>query len=297
MANPQLITSVEVGAGSTLGLLNGAGSQFTGLSVLRLGNTVGDTGSGVVSLNLNIGDGVSPGDGLGTDTLSLGAGGTLSLSNAQNIIFNLTDAGLNPNQTYTLLSVPAGGLAGFLANIVQGATPGGFASATWNESDTVVSITMGNLITGRSWWNAGGALDNWSDVANWSITDKSGATAAISTPGQGTDVVFIANNITGGAAVSTTLEGNFKVNSIAFEASTTPANTPSAVTIAAGLLATNRLEVAPQSSTDGVAITAGGPASVTVSAPFRIGAAQTWTVADVAGLADAVLAARRGGRP
>ena len=284
LANPQLITSVEVGAGSTLGLLNGAGSQFTGLSVLRLGNTVGDTGSGVVSLNLNIGDGVSPGDGLGTDTLSLGAGGTLSLSNAQNIIFNLTDAGLNPNQTYTLLSVPAGGLAGFLANIVQGATPGGFASATWNESDTVVSITMGNLITGRSWWNAGGALDNWSDVANWSITDKSGATAAISTPGQGTDVVFIANNITGGAAVSTTLEGNFKVNSIAFEASTTPANTPSAVTIAAGLLATNRLEVAPQLSTDGVAITAGGPASVTVSAPFRIGAAQTWTVADVAGL-------------
>ena len=284
LANPQLITSVEVGAGSTLGLLNGAGSQFTGLSVLRLGNTVGDTGSGVVSLNLNIGDGVSPGDGLGTDTLSLGAGGTLSLSNAQNIIFNLTDAGLNPNQTYTLLSVPAGGLAGFLANIVQGATPGGFASATWNESDTVISITMGNLITGRSWWNAGGALDNWSDVANWSITDKSGATAAISTPGQGTDVVFIANNITGGAAVSTTLEGNFKVNSIAFEASTTPANTPSAVTIAAGLLATNRLEVAPQSSTDGVAITAGGPASVTVSAPFRIGAAQTWTVADVAGL-------------
>jgi autotransporter-associated beta strand protein len=284
LANPQLITSVEVGAGSTLGLLNGAGSQFTGLSVLRLGNSVGDTGSGVVTLNLNIGDGVSPGDGLGTDTLSLGAGGTLSLSNAQNIVFNLTDAGLNPNQTYTLLAVPSGGLDGFLANIVQGATPGGFASATWNESDTAISITMGNLITGRSWWNAGGALDNWSDVANWSITDKSGATAAVSTPGQGTDVVFVANNIVGGAAVSTTLEGNFKVNSIVFEASTAPADTPSAVTIAPGALAANRLEIAPQVSTDGVAITAGGPASVTVSSPFRIGAAQTWTVADAAGL-------------
>jgi autotransporter-associated beta strand protein len=76
------------------------------------------------------------------------------------------------------------------------------------------------------------------------------------------------------------LEQNIKINSLTFEAGTT---TPTSVTIAPGAVSTNRLEVAPQVSTDGIRITAGGPAAVTISAPLRLGgtvSSQTWNVAD-----------------
>jgi autotransporter-associated beta strand protein len=270
LTNPGAVTSIEVGGGSTLSLLDGAGSLISNLTSLSLGNT----GSGTVTLNLNIGDSA-------TDTLTLLTGGTLNLGNT--ITFNMTDAGLSPGTTYTLLNLTSGGLSAFgLGNIIQGATPGGFTAPTWTVTDNVVQITTGTLITGASWWNAGGTLDNWNDVANWSITDKTGTIPAVSIPGQGTDVKFIADNITGGAAITTTLEQNFKVNSLTFEASTTPANTPVSVTINPGTINTSRLEVAPQLPTEGVAISAGGPAAVTISAPFRLGNHQTWTVADAA---------------
>ncbi len=268
LTNPNLITSLEVGGGSTLSLLDGAGSLISNLTSLSLGNT----GTGTVTLNLNIGDSA-------TDTLTLLTGGTLNLGNT--ITFNMTDAGLSPLTTYTLLNLSSGGLNSFgLGNIIQGATPGGFTAPTWTVTDNVVQITTGTLITGSSWWNAGGTLDNWNDVANWSITDKTGSISAASIPGQGTDVIFIADNIAGGAAITTTLEQNFKVNSLNFEASTNPANTPASVTINPGTITTSRLEVAPQLPTAGVAISTGGPAAVTISAPFRLGNHQTWTVAD-----------------
>lgn len=113
-----MITSVEVGGGSTLGLINGAGSAITNLTALRLGNS----GSGTATLNLNVGDLNSAGDNQNTDTLALLTGGTLSLGNS--ITFNMTDAGLNPGQTYTLLNLVDGGLTAFgSGNILQGATP------------------------------------------------------------------------------------------------------------------------------------------------------------------------------
>ncbi|MGC3968959.1 MAG: hypothetical protein QM775_16780 [Pirellulales bacterium] len=156
-----------------------------------------------------------------------------------------------------------------------GTIPGGFTSITLNRTDTTISITTGALIVGTSYWTG---LNNnaWNSSAqNWS-TDKAGTTPAASIPGQGTDVVFVANSHAGGALV-TTLEQNFKVNSLTFEAST---NTPASVTINPGAVATSRLEVAPQTATDGVRITAGGPAAVTIASAFKLGAAQTWNVAD-----------------
>jgi len=278
ISNASSITNVVVEHGTTLSLLDGTGNKLSGLTNLQLGSI----GGSMTTLNLNVGDISTPGDNLNTDLLTLLTGGTLGLFAGNQITFNLTDAGLNPLQTYNLISVVDGGLLSLLGSgdWLLGATPGGFTSLTLNKTGNLISLTTGSLITGPSWWNAGGTLDNWNDVGNWAITDKTGANAAASIPGQGTDVIFIADNITGGAAISTTLEQNFKINSLTFEASTIPANTPASVTIAPGALATNRLEVAPQVSTDGVRITAGGPASVTISAPFKIGAAQTWNVAD-----------------
>jgi autotransporter-associated beta strand protein len=269
ITTPSAITGLVVDGGATLSLLDGAGSLINSLTTLSLG-----VGAGTATLNLNVGDSA-------TDTLTLLTGSSATLANT--ITFNLTDAGLSPSTTYTLLNLVDGGINAFgLGNMVQGATPGGFLGSTFFVNDNLVQFTTGTLITGSSWWNANGTLDNWSDVANWAVTDKTGANAAVSIPGQGTDVVFIADNIVGGAAVSTTLEQNFKINSLTLEASTNPANTPSSVTIAPGAVSTNRLEVAPQLPADGIKITAGGPAAATISAPVKIGANQTWGVADAA---------------
>lgn len=273
ITDPGAITSIEVGAGSTLSLLDGAGSQIANLTSLSLGNT----GTGTATLNVNIGDLSSTGDGLNTDKLTLLTGGTLSLGNT--ITFNMTDAGLNANTTYTLLSIPDGGLGAFgLANIIQGATPGGFSGFTWDVQDTYVRITTGTLITGVSYWR--GLTDTtWNANANNWSQDKAGTTPALSIPGQGTDVIFqwdAASN----AAVTTTLEQNFKINSLTFEASSTPANTPTAITINPGAVSTNRLEIAPGTATDGIEISTGGPASVTIATAVKLGANQTWTVAD-----------------
>jgi autotransporter-associated beta strand protein len=277
IGNASNVVSLTLENGTALSLLDGAGSKFTNLTTLQLGST----GGSMTTLNLNVGDQTISGDELFTDTLTLLTGGTLTLFSGNQITFNLTDAGLNPSQTYDLISVVDGGLtAGVLSSLdwLLGSTPGGFSSITLNVTDTLIQLQTGPLITGDLFWRGidGGGTDNtWNaGIANWS-QDKANTIAATTIPGQGTDVIFA---IDGGAgAYSTTLEQNFKINSLTFEAGS-PALT--SVTIAPGTVATNRLEIAPQVATDGIATTAGGPASVTISTPLRLGADQTWTVAD-----------------
>ena len=275
LANPALVRTLAVGPGATFSLAgDNLGTPLTALTTLALGT---GAGTGTATLALNIGDSLAPADGLGTDTLTLASGGVLQFANT--VTFNLSDAGLNPGTTYTLLEVADGGLTALGAsNFIQGSTPGGFSSFTWAVSDTAVTITTGNLIVGTSYWRGltnatwNGAADNWSQ-------DKAGATPAVSIPGQGTDVVFLWDS---GAAtpVATTLEQNFKVNSLVFEAATNPAFTPASVDIGPGAVATSRLEIAPQLSSAGLAILAGGPATVNVTAAVKLGRDQTWSVVD-----------------
>jgi autotransporter-associated beta strand protein len=274
LTTPGTITSIEVGGGSILSLLDGTGSAISNLTSLNLG-----AGSGTTTLNLNVGDSLAVGDFLNTDTLTLLTGNSATLANT--ITFNMTDAGLNPLTTYTLLNLADGGLTAFgTSNIIQGATPGGFSGFTWNVTDNLVQLTTGTLITGNSYWR--GLTDTtWNANANNWSTDKAGTTPAASIPGSGTDVVFAYDGIAA-APLATTLEQNIKINSLTFEAGAT---TPTSVTIAPGAVTTNRLEVAPQVATDGIKITAGGPAAVIISAPLRLGGAvssQTWNVADAA---------------
>jgi autotransporter-associated beta strand protein len=278
ITNASVITSVTVGNGSTLNLLDGKGSKITNLTSLSLGDLAGTSSI----LNLNVGDGAVAGDGVNTDFFTLLTGGTLTLYAGNQIIFNLTDSGLNANRTYNLIMSADGGLLTGELNAsdwILGLTPGGFTSLVLNKTDNLISITTGSLVVGALYWNANGAADNWNDLANWS-SNKAGTVVATTIPGQGSDVVFIADNIAGGAAITTTLEQTFKINSLNFEASTVPANTPSSVTINAGTPATNRLEIAPSNSANGISIAAGGSPSVTIAAPLRIGANQTWNVTD-----------------
>lgn len=277
ISNASAITNIVAEHGTTLGLLDGTGNKLSGLTNLQLGSH----GGTMTSLNLNVGDGGTAGDELNTDLFTLLTGGTLSLFTGNQITFNITDTGLNPSQTYDLVSVADGGLTTTgltLGDWLLGAVPGGFTSITLNVTDTLIQLQTGTLITGDLFWRGsagGGTNDTWNaNPDNWSL-DKGNTSVASSIPGQGTDVVFAIDSASG--AVSTTLEQNFKVNSVTFEAGT---STPSSVTIAPGAIAANRLEVAPQLATDGLLVSAGGPASVTISAPLRIGANQTWSVVD-----------------
>ncbi|MCB1207669.1 MAG: autotransporter-associated beta strand repeat-containing protein [Verrucomicrobiales bacterium] len=264
------VTSLAVGGGSTLSLsLDSAGTPLSNLTSLDLG-----AGVGTALLRLNVGDLNTAGDNLGTDLITLLSGGSLSLANS--ITINMSDSGLNPNQTYTLLNLQDGGLNAFgIGNVIQGTTPGGFATYNWTVTDNLVQLTVGNLVTGVSYWN-GATGTEWNLGAGQWSDDKAGTTASITIPGAGTDVIFSSNAGPAGA-LTTTLEQNFKINSLTFEAGTT---TPTSVTIASGTDPSFRLQVAPQVATDGVKISAGGPAAVTISAPFRLGADQTWSVAD-----------------
>jgi autotransporter-associated beta strand protein len=279
ITTPGAITSVVVENGGTLSLLDGAGSKLSGLTTL----TLGSTGGAFTDLNFNVGDVSVSGDELNTDTLILTTGGALNLFAGNQIRLNLNDAGLNGSQTYELLNFVDGGFTtGVLANTdyVLGATPGGFTSLTLTATDTSVFITTGTLITGSSYWR--GLTDTtWNaNVNNWS-QDKAGAVAALSTPGQGTDVIFQWDAPTN-AAVVTTLEQNFKINSLTFADATVVANTASSVTIDPGLLTpTARLEIAPQSATDGIKLLTTNATSAIISGAVKLGGdatSQTWEV-------------------
>lgn len=269
--NPNLVTSIAVGKGATLNLQNGAGSVFNALTSLTLGGSSGT----LTDLFINAGTGA-------TDAFVLTAGGTLNLFTGNQIRFNVNDSGLEGNSSYVLVDASAigGGLTGGPLNLSDWLlnAPGGFETISLSTStNNQIILSTGNLITGDWYWNIGNGA--WNSAANW-VDAKTGGVVRASAPGAGSDVIFVSNAVTGGAALTTTLEQNFKVNSLTFEASGTPSNTPASVIIDTGALTTSRLEVAPQVDTDGVTISAGGPAAVNLKTPFRLGKNQTWNVAD-----------------
>lgn len=277
ISGADLIKSISVGDGSTLSLLNSEGEKLDMLTSLTLGSASGTNTNIKLNVGGNLDDGFS-----GTDTWTLLTGGVLNLFAGNKITFDLTDTNLKEGTTYTLFNIVDGGLTlGPLTadDFLLGATPGGFTSAILFVDNNVVQFKTGDLVTGDLFWNANAAADNWNDLGNWSTT-LDGLTPATNLPGQGTNVVFKADNITGTGPVATTLEQNFKVNRLNFIPATNSANTPTSVTIGAGADPLARLEIAPQSSADGIHMEANGPANVTISTLLMLGKDQTWTVAD-----------------
>ncbi|MBK8036101.1 MAG: autotransporter-associated beta strand repeat-containing protein [Verrucomicrobiaceae bacterium] len=275
VTTPANLTSVTVAAtsgaaftGGTLSFANGLGTPFDNLTTLNLG-----AGTGTSYLELDAGDS-------GTDTLTLLAPAVASVANAIN--FLIKDIDLSNTTTYNLLSAPSGGLSGGTYSF----SLTGYTGGTLNVSDTLVSLTTGTLITNDIYW-AGGtspATTMWNTIdgtlnTNFS-SDLAGTIPEVSLPGKGQKIIFAADTITGGGALSTTLEQSFKVNALEFKLSTTPANTPLSITIAPGAVASNSLNVSPSVSADGLNLFTGGSPIVNISAPFVAGANQTWTTAD-----------------
>ncbi|MEN3940585.1 autotransporter-associated beta strand repeat-containing protein [Prosthecobacter sp. SYSU 5D2] len=272
ITNPGAVTSIVVENGGTLNLLDAKGSKFSNLSSL----TLGSPGGSMTYLGLNVGDGDVVGDESNTDLLSLTALGTLNLFAGNQITLNLTDAGLNPGETYDLLT-GTGFTSGVLANTdwILGAKPGGFSSITLTAENGRVFITTGSLVSGDLYWRGSTGNATWNTLINWS-QDKAGAVDATTTPGQGTNVFFVSDSVTGN--VETTLEQNFRIKSLTFEPNTLPASTPGSVTINPGAVATSRLDIIPEDSDDGITVPTSGPATVNINTAVKLGSDQTWNI-------------------
>lgn len=269
------ITSVQVVGGSLLSLQDGVGTPLSGLSTLNLG-----AGTGTTTLELDAGD-------LGSDSFTSSTAAIV----ANAILLNIRDAGLTPGQTYDLLVAPSGLNSGGVSYTLG--PIGGYTGSSLVVSDTSIKLTVGSAVLGNMFWTGAGlpgptgttqwnTVDGSSNGVNWS-TDKAGTTVSTTVPGAGTTVVFQANSATA-SPLATTLEQSFRVNNLIIEPATV---NPTALTIAPGAVATNRLTIQPATATDGIELKTGATPLVTISAPFTAGSAQTWTVADAFTLTNA----------
>ena len=271
LTTPANLTGVTIAGGGNLSFASGSGQPMANLTTLSLG-----AGSGIAVIELDAG--LS-----GTDILTLSSG-VATASNTISLL--IKDIDLDNTTAYTLISAPGGGLTA--GGAIYTLNLAGYTGSTLTTSDTQVVLNTGTLITSAVYWNGGASTTAWStvvtgppDLTNFS-SDLAGTATVSTLPGKGQQVIFIADSITGGGALSTTLEQPFKINSLVFRASTTPADTKSSITIAPGTVASNSLTIAPSSSSDGLSMATGATAAVTISAPLVAQGAQTWTVTDAA---------------
>ncbi len=275
LTSPADMTSIQVIGGSLLNLQDGVGTPLANLVSLNLG-----AGAGIATLELDAGD-------LGSDTFTTSTAATV----ANSILLNIRDAGLTPGATYDLLVAPSGLNSGGVAYTLG--PIGGYTGSSLVVTDTSIKLTVGTAVLGNMFWTGAGlpgptgttqwnTVDGSSNGVNWS-TDKAGTLVSNTVPGAGTTVVFQANSATV-TPLTTTLEQSFRVNNLIIETATV---NPTALTIAPGAVATNRLTIQPTLATDGIELKTGATPLVTISAPFTAGSAQTWTVADSFSLTNA----------
>ena len=265
LSNPQLITSIEVGAGASLGFLNGAASAITGLTSLKLGNT--GTGSATLALEL--------GSTTNYDRLSTSAAAITGNGVALNL------AGIAGFQAGDYDLITAGsGLSGatFSFGTVSG-TLGGFTLAL-TPSDTRVRLSAAENLAGTYYWS-GGVNSSWGGMsaAGSNFTnDLAGVVNANGIPGAASSVVFSTGNQTV-TALSITLDGAMSIKDLTFNNQLGTGPTGS-ISFAPGTSGT--LTITPSAGTVGINVQTGAPAAITISAPVTLGVSQTWTVADAA---------------
>lgn len=269
LSTPASLTSVSVAGGGFLSFASGLGQPVSNLTSLALG-----AGSGTTTLELDAGD-------TGTDTLTLPVG-LVSAANAISLL--IKDIDLSNTTSYTLLSAPDGGLTAGGATYTLNLA--GYTGSSLTTTDTSIVLNTGTLNTSNVYWNGGASTTAWNtivagppDLTNFS-SDLAGTLTEATLPGKGQKVIFMADNLTGGAALTTTLEQPFKINALEFRASTTPADTPSSTAIGPGAITSNSLTLAPSSSADGINMQAGSTPSLTISAPVVAQGPQSWTVSD-----------------
>jgi len=272
LTTPGSLTSVTVDAGGFLSFASGLGQAMSGLTSLSLG-----AGTGTATLELDAGD-------TGTDTLTIPVGA----ATAANVISLLIkDIDISNGGVYTLISAPGGGLTAGGATYTLNLA--GYTGSSLAFDNFSVVLTAGTLNTSNVYWNGGASTTAWNtivtggpaDLTNFA-GDLAGTLTEATLPGKGQKVIFQADNLTGGAALSTTLEQPFKINALEFRPSTAPADTAASITIGPGAITSNSLTLAPSSSSDGITMAASSSPVVNISAPVVTQGPQTWTVTDAA---------------
>ena len=264
------ITGSTAAAPSITNLSVAAGATFNTL------NTVGQTLS-LTSLNLGAGIGAAT---LGMELGSTSNYDTIALTGAATVVnavsFRLTGlTGFGPG-VYTLLSATSGlSAANYGISSVSSLLTG--SSFILSSTDSLVQLTAA-ASTGDFYWK-GAANTSWSGFSGITsnfTSDLAGSSNIFGTPGANSSVIFSANDLTI-TSLSTTLDAAFNIKDLTFN-SNVGTGPLSAITIAAGT--GGSLTLTPTASTSGINLQTGAPASVTISAPLVLAAAQSWTVAD-----------------
>ncbi|MDF1824604.1 MAG: autotransporter-associated beta strand repeat-containing protein [Verrucomicrobiales bacterium] len=217
---------------------------------------------------LNLADGSA----LGFDLDAVGVNDSITLtgtaSDAGTISLNFNDLGGLAVGTYDLITSTGGGLD---ATYILGFAPAGLNYSFTTPGSNIVRLTTSKL--NLRYWQ-GDQSGSWSTNnlgnTNWAI-DAAGIADLASLPGASDSVVFSTTNASG-SSISTTLDGDFTVDSLQFTSN--PAGVTD-VTVAQGSSGT--LTLAPQSSNNGVLVE-DNAGDITISAPLVVGAAQTWSV-------------------
>ncbi|WP_395750689.1 autotransporter-associated beta strand repeat-containing protein [Prosthecobacter sp.] len=257
------IGALNVSATGTMDFRNGAAEALT------IGITAGAlTLAGGSHLGFELGTAnINPALAL-NDQIIIGAGGTAVTSGSITLdFFNLAGFGAG---TYNLLSSAGGGLSG--AVYLLGTAPAGF-NYTINATDTLVSLGVVSYVP--VYWTNSQGTNSWATISvgpltNWS-TDAPGTVNYTTTPQSSDTVVFSATSVSG-AAVSTTLDGNYTLDGLQFVAGS---GTVASTTIAQGTSGT--LTLAPSSTSGGILVGANAGAAI-ISAPVVAANQQTWSV-------------------
>lgn len=130
-----------------------AGSTIDNLTSLSLG-----LGTGISTLELDVGS-------LGTDRLTLLAPNVATTANTINLL--IKDLDIVDGTTYNLLVAPGGGLltGGGSTGIFTFSLPG-YTGSILNQSDNLISLTVGSLVTSDVYWNGGGGTGAWNTVTS-----------------------------------------------------------------------------------------------------------------------------------
>ena len=269
---PANLLSVTTNNGGLVSFANGSGTPFTSLTSLSL-STTGNSG-----LELDVGD-------TGIDTLT-----TLNAATVGNVTtLFIKDVDITSGGIYNLLVDANGGL-GLLGNYLLNLP--GYTGSSLSVTPNLVQLTAGTLVTSDVFWNNGTGQGGGTLTQAWSTVDGtttninfSGAVDGLTAlqtsenlPGKGQKVIFQADNLSGGAALNTTLGQSFTINALEFRPSAVAADTSSTITIAPGTVSSNSLTLKPSTSSGGINLQSGAAGTVTISAPLVAGANQTWTV-------------------
>ncbi len=206
LTSPSSVTSISLTSGGTLSFKNGVGQPISNLTSLTFG---------AGTLELDAGD-------TATDTLSLLSPNIATTSGLINLLIN--DVDLSNLTTYDLILAPGGGLTA--GGGTYGLSLAGYTGSTLSVSDTFVRLNTGTLVTSDVYWNGGTspATTAWNTIdaltnTNFS-SDAAGLIRLLRIFLVRDRSLFQADNITGGAALTTTLEQPFKINALQFRPST-----------------------------------------------------------------------------